>query len=128
MKQVRTAKGRMIDMAALAKKNEDARAVSPGNVTLNARGDRVDNSGNVVQTVQSKARVQHETTSAPEKRRLSDAPTAPKKAPVKKPKPATDGESNDGPMVIREEEKIRDDGSSYIEIEYDDGSMEVKEL
>ena len=113
-------------MAALAKANETNRAVSPGNVNMNARGDRIDKSGNVVQTVQAKARVQHNSTSAPEKRKLSDVPGAPK-APKKKPAAAKTADPV-GPDVVREEEKTRDDGTRYLEIEYDDGSMDVKEL
>lgn len=123
MKQVRTAKGRVIDMAALAKANETMRAVAPGNVNMNARGDRLDGSGNVVQTVQAKSRAARDTTSAPEKKRLSDAPGAPKKAAPKK-KEADPVE----PKVVAQEEKTRDDGTRYLEIEYDDGSMDVKEL
>jgi hypothetical protein len=127
MKQVKTARGRVIDMAALAKANEDKIAVTPGNARMNARGDRLDNSGNVVQTVQSRARAQHNTTSAPEKRKLSDVPgnrdkkPAPKKTTKKADEPTV-------PQVIREEEKTRDDGTRYTEIEYDDGSMETIEL
>lgn len=125
MKQVKTARGRVIDMSALAKQNEKERAVSPGNITMNARGDRIDKSGNVVQTVQAKARAQHNTTSAPEKRKLSEAPGSPqatkKKLEKKEPDPVA-------PKVVREEEKERDDGSRYLEIEYDDGSMDVKEI
>lgn len=125
MRQVRTARGRLIDMGALAKANEQQRAVSPGNINMNARGDRLDPSGNVIQTVQSKARLQHKTTAAPEKRKLSDVPGAPPKIKAKK-KPAKATTSD--PIVVREEEKTREDGSRYIEIEYDDGSMDVKEL
>ena len=109
MNNTKTAKGRLIDMAALARVNEDVRAVSPGNERLNGRGDRVDASGNVLQTVQAKATIQHNTSHAPEKRKLSDAPTAPTKD------------------IVREETKTRDDGSTYIEVEYTDGSMDVTE-
>ena len=45
MKTVKTARGRIIDMAALAAKAEETRAVS--NVPVNARGDIIDNRGNV---------------------------------------------------------------------------------
>jgi hypothetical protein len=126
MKQVKTAKGRIIDMAALAKLNEQDRAVSPGNAKMNGRGDHLDSSGNVVQTVQAKARAVHNTTSAPEKRKLSEAPTSKPKAKAadKAPEPDID----DGLLVVREEEKERDDGTRYLEIEFEDGSMDVKEL
>jgi hypothetical protein len=120
MKQVKTAKGRVIDMAALAKTNETTRAVSPGNEKMNGRGDRIDSSGNVLQTVKAKARVQHDTTSAPEMRNLSDVPTAPTKK--------TRDKKADVLNVVRREEKTRDDGTQYVEIEYDDGSMEVEEI
>ena len=127
MKQVKTARGRVIDMASLAKANESERAVSPGNVKMNARGDRIDGKGNVVQTVQAKARAQHDTSSAPEKRKLSDAPGAPKKAAPKKKAEKKEPDPIE-PTVVREEEKERDDGTRYLEIEFDDGSMDVKEL
>jgi hypothetical protein len=118
MNKTKTAKGRIIDMAALARVNEDVRAVSPGNENLNGRGDRIDASGNVLQTVQAKATVQHNTTHAPEKRKLSDVPTAPKKTKAKQP---------DTLDIVREEEKTREDGSTYTEVEYADGSMDVTE-
>ena len=119
MKQVRTAKGRMIDMGALAKANEETRAVSPGNIIMNGRGDRLDQGGNVVQTVQAKSRAVRDTTAAPEKKRLSDAPGAPAK---KAARPASTEK------VVRRESKEREDGSQYVEIEYEDGSIDVKEV
>ena len=125
----KTARGRVIDMSALAKQNEEMRAVSPGNQNLNARGDRLDKSGNVVQTVQSKARVQAETTVAPEKRKLSAAPGAPK--PTKKKaaaEPVVEPTEPATSEIVREEEKERSDGTRYVEIEFADGSMDVKEL
>ena len=124
MKQVRTAKGRIIDMGALAKANETVRAVAPGNVNMNARGDRLDASGNVIQTVQAKSRAARDTTSAPEKKKLSDAPGAPAKPAAPKKKAADPIE----PKVVSQQEKTRDDGTKYVEIEYDDGSMDVKEV
>ena len=45
MKSAKTALGRTINMAALAAKNETTRAVS--NIPVNARGDIIDNRGNV---------------------------------------------------------------------------------
>lgn len=125
MKQVKTARGRVIDMGALAKANEEMRAVSPGNINMNARGDRLDNSGNVVQTVQARSRAAHDTTNAPEKRKLSETPGAPKKTTKKKNEAKA---TSDEPAVVNKTKKTRDDGTSYMEIEYDDGSMDVEEL
>jgi hypothetical protein len=129
MKQVKTAKGRVIDMAALAKTNETTRAVSPGNEKMTGRGDRIDSSGNVLQTVKAKARAQHDTTSAPEMRNLSDVPTAPaKKTRDKKADVLSEVAEDEVPNVVRREEKTRGDGTQYVEVEYDDGSMEVEEI
>jgi len=46
MRQYRSAQGKIIDMAALAAKNERVRAV--GNMKVNARGDTIDAHGKVV--------------------------------------------------------------------------------
>lgn len=48
----RTAQGKSLDMAALAAKNEKTRAV--GNMNVNARGDTIDSSGNIVIPVTKK--------------------------------------------------------------------------
>ena len=45
MKRVKTARGKILDMGALATQHEKTRAVS--NVPVNARGDIIDNRGNV---------------------------------------------------------------------------------
>lgn len=120
MTKVRTAKGRIIDMGALAKANEEQRAV--GNAMMNARGDRIDASGNVKATVQAVARKQHENSSAPEKTKLSEVPGS-----GNKPKSTTKATGSD-PIEMSREKKTRDDGSSYYEIEYDDGSIKVEEI
>lgn len=44
----RTANGKMVDMRALALKNENVRAV--GNMKVNARGDVLDDSNQVIKT------------------------------------------------------------------------------
>jgi hypothetical protein len=114
----RTAKGKMIDMAALAKANDQARAV--GNAGMNARGDAIDRSGNVIRTVQAKARAQHDTTSAPVTAKMSDTPN---NKPTKR---ATT--ENVAPKVVSETKKTREDGTTYLEIEFEDGSIDVKEI
>jgi len=123
MKQVKTARGRIIDMAALAKSGEDIRAVSPGNVTMNGRGDELDKSGNVIKTVQAKSQAVRNTTASPEKTKLSHVPGNGKKKEAE----TTSTETKE-PMVLKKTEKTREDGSRYLETEYDDGSMDVTEL
>lgn len=128
MKRVRTAKGKMIDMGALAKANEEVRAVS--NVPINARGDRLDASGNVVATVQSVARKQHEHAQPPQKRKLSDATQEIEAKPVPRQEKAeaAPAESVSSAKVKRRHTKVRDDGTKYVEVEYTDGSFEVEEV
>jgi hypothetical protein len=56
----RTAQGRTLDMAALAAKNEKARAV--GNMKVNARGDTIDSEGKVVVPVTEKVATNYAAT------------------------------------------------------------------
>lgn len=60
MGQYRTAQGKMVDMAALAAKNERTRAV--GNMKVNARGDTIDATGKVVLPVTQKVGAQYQKT------------------------------------------------------------------
>lgn len=52
MSKYRTAMGKIIDMSALAAKNERVRAV--GNMNVNARGDTIDANGRVIVPVTKK--------------------------------------------------------------------------
>ncbi len=47
-KTYRTAQGKTVDLGALLLQNETVRAV--GNMNVNARGDRIDQHGNVIAT------------------------------------------------------------------------------
>jgi hypothetical protein len=123
MKQVKTAKGKILDMAGLAKKYEDTRAV--GNIPMNAKGDRLDKGGNVKATIQNVSRAQHDVIEPAQPAPASNPiPTRndPPADPVMAAAPDPD------PVVISEEEKTRDDGTVYIEIEYDDGSIETRDI
>jgi hypothetical protein len=52
MSKRRTAQGKIIDMRALAAKNEHTRAV--GNMKVNARGDEIDSTGKVITPITEK--------------------------------------------------------------------------
>lgn len=123
MRNIRTAKGKNLDMSALAKQHENVRAVS--NVVMNARGDRLDAKGNVVKTVRAIAQKQHEIEEPPVMAPISN-PTkvgdAVKDAPAEQPIEDTINIVN---QALKEREE---DGTFYLEIEYDDGSMETREL
>ena len=60
MSQHRTAQGRMVDMAALAARNEKTRAV--GNMKVNARGDTIDGQGKIIESVNEKVSQQYSKT------------------------------------------------------------------
>ncbi len=77
----RTMQGRMIDIEKLRGANEDVRAV--GNMNVNARGDVLNKSG---QVVASKAKVIQKYYEQP-KGRVDDTPRRAKPAPVKRTPP-----------------------------------------
>jgi hypothetical protein len=127
MKQVKTARGRTIDMGALVTKNEKIKAV--GNVLMNARGDRLNPDGSIRLTVEQMAKLDQ------------DRKTPPVTTPISDPKPITSKEEIKNmfdksaapdipldPEPISKITRTRDDGTKYVEIEYDDGSIETIEL
>ncbi len=133
MKSAKTALGRTINMAALAAKNETTRAVS--NIPVNARGDIIDNRGNVKISKEEIAKQFNkdmligveETISIKEE----DTPKNTKKK-NKKNESTIESDVFDMTEDISLDEKVievnrslrtREDGSSYHEIEYSDGSM-----
>ena len=123
MSEIRTMKGRKLNMADLAKKNEHVRAV--GNAGMNARGDRLDSEGNVIATVQDVSRMQQSYMEPAETVSMGDAIPEKKTGTSEKSKNAK--KKSDNPVKSRTE-KTRSDGTKYVEIEYEDGSMETKEI
>jgi hypothetical protein len=139
MKRVKTAKGRMLDMSALAAKNETTRAVS--NLPLNARGDIIDNRGkvevsrediskeyykdNVPGSDEVEISIQAEEVTPD----VTVQPVTPKKETPKASTPIpTPKNVGDKVTEISRKARTRDDGTSYFEVEYSDGSMENKEI
>ena len=59
-KVYKTAQGQMIDMGALALKNENVLAVSPGGGKVNARGDRLDDNNRVIDSKSAQVKRQME--------------------------------------------------------------------
>lgn len=116
MKRVKTARGKILDMGALATQHEKTRAVS--NVPVNARGDIIDNRGNVkVPREQVSKEYYKDTVPGADTVETSIKEEAPKKKPAKSRKKAE-------PVEVSRELRERADGTMYEEIEYDDGSME----
>tara|TARA_R110000851_G_scaffold200292_1_gene351483 strand:- start:8 stop:448 length:441 start_codon:yes stop_codon:yes gene_type:complete len=136
MKSAKTALGRTINMAALVAKNETTRAVS--NIPVNARGDIIDNRGNVKISKETIAKEFNKEvlTGIEETISIKDDEVKPnKKNKNKKVASTLDNDVldvyNDNSDVSLDEKVIevnrtlrtREDGSSYHEIEYSDGSM-----
>ena len=132
MREVRTAKGRILNMQALSDANPETRAV--GNVRVNAKGDLLDEHGNIKvdkgtitaayyadNPKASKAVSIKKSTDRDPKKKIQ--PKVKKEEPVVTMDTATVQQ-----VAVNESIKTRDDGSQYREIEYQDGTMEVVEL
>jgi hypothetical protein len=107
-------------MSAFAEKNGDTRAV--GNVSMNARGDIIDAKGNVKIPTQSISRALADVKNNENKSvsLKADESISPVKNTAVKADPV-----DVGPQIVSQREIETEDGPA-IEIEYDDGSMEVK--
>lgn len=134
---IKTARGAMLDMAALAAKHETARAVS--NVPMNARGDRLNEDGTVKVKAEEIAVAHQNLKEPPQQQPISDPKPIETKKAEPKPKPAPEPQPepempNLEEQFTQEAEAIskitrtRDDGTKYVEIEYDDGSIETLEI
>lgn len=127
-RRIKTARGQSIDMAALSARNEKVRAV--GNVLMNARGDRLNPDGSVKYSAEDIARMSQNTKVPPQQTAISDPKpiTQTKLEPKEEQAIMEEFDSPAEPEAISQITKTRDDGSQYMEIEYDDGSMETIEL
>jgi hypothetical protein len=142
MRNTKTARGGMIDMAALAAQHETTRAV--GNVPMNARGDRLNEDGSVKMKAEDIAVAHQNTVTPPVQQPISDPKPIQqeiKQTAVKPDSTPEPTESFKDPEVVNLEEQFseepeaiskitrtRDDGTKYVEIEYDDGSIETLEI
>ena len=137
-RNVKTARGRSLDMSALATKHEMTRAV--GNVPMNARGDRINNDGSVKVTAEEIAVAHQNIVTPPQQQPISDTKPIEEKAPEPKAKPVAptppqevnvpnlEEQFSQEPEAISKITRTRDDGTKYVEIEYDDGSIETLEI
>jgi hypothetical protein len=123
-RRVRTARGKMIDMAAISAKYETTKAV--GNVLMNAKGDRLNPDGSIRVSAETIARTHHNIKTPPQETAISDP--KPLTPTVTKPTQPIVTPEYESPQPVSRITKTRDDGSRYVEIEYDDGSMETQEL
>ena len=135
MRNTKTARGSIIDMSALAAKHETTRAV--GNVPMNARGDRLNQDGSIKVKAEDIAVAHQNTQEPPEQQPISNPkPIEPK---IEKPKPKDETiqeveipnleeQFSQEPEAISKITRTRKDGTKFVEIEYDDGSIETVEI
>ena len=76
MKNYRSAMGKTIDMAALASRNENTRAV--GNMRVNARGDTIDANGRIIKPVTDKVNEAYSKTVGNKSAQVTKRPVTPK--------------------------------------------------
>ena len=130
MRNIKTARGGIIDMAALANKHEQTRAVS--NVPMNARGDRLNQDGTVKVKAEDIAVAHHNAATPPQQQPLSDTkPIQPNVSNTKQQEvevPDLEEEFTQEPEAVSKITRTREDGTKFVEIEYDDGSIETLEI
>lgn len=117
MKSVKTARGRIIDMAAMIAQNETTRAVS--NLNMNARGDIIDSRGNI-EIPKEKISKEYYKDNVPN----ADTKEISIKDPIDED---TSVELSEQLKEVSRKERKRDDGTVYYEVEYSDGSMDTIE-
>lgn len=96
--KVKTALGKTIDMGALIAKNDKTRAV--GNMKVNARGDTIDGSGRVIQSVNEKVATSYSKTVGNKTANVVE------KRPNKQSKPLK-------PVISKEETELLQDLNEY---------------
>lgn len=104
MRKYRTALGKIVDMAALAAKNEKVRAV--GNMRVNARGDSIDSEGKVIVPVTQKVGEQYSKT----------VQTSGAQVKKRQPVPSNTPKPNKQPLT-KEEQLLEDSLEDDLEIE-----------
>ena len=143
MKTVKTRRGKTLNMAQLAAQNETARAIS--NVPINARGDIIDNRGNIkvpreqiskeyyrdnLQGIEEKVSIKTDDLEPIEPTPtevVKEPEPAPKPKPKAKPKKEPAPVEEEGVVEIGRRNRTREDGTKYWEVEFSDGSMEIEE-
>ena len=115
---IKSARGRTINMENIVAKGEKERAVS--NASLNARGDVIDSSGEVKVTREEISKKFYKDNLPGIEEEISISASDEITAVIEEV--AIDQEEELITEVSRTE-RVRDDGTPYIEVEYSDGSM-----
>jgi len=124
VRQIKTARGAIIDMGVLSAKHEKTKAV--GNILMNARGDRLNPDGSIKLTAEQMARMDQDRKSTPQTTPVSDP--RPVAATIQPTQTVNVPDVELDPEPVSKITRTRDDGTKYVEIEYDDGTIETIEL
>jgi hypothetical protein len=122
--------GKMVDMAALAAKNEHVRAV--GNMKVNARGDIIDDHGRIVKTITERTNEHYaKTVGNRSAHQLSKKPTTTNQSPVQADIPVQPKlDEQDEPMELSlheiELEENKDEDIEIEKIKAEDVKKEAK--
>lgn len=111
----RTAQGKRLDMSVLARRNERVRAV--GNMSVNARGDTIDNQGRVVVPVTKKVGDKYQRTVSSRAAKLTNRREELLQPIETAPAPETKIDITDELELLAEELEIDDLAEFEIEIE-----------
>jgi hypothetical protein len=123
--KIRSAMGKVIDVTALMRENEDVLAVS--NVKMNARGDRLGPDGKVITSVQQITKKQKSEVSPIITTSIENASMPAKAMAEEEKKIATKKTKKAEGKVVNIVSKTDDAGNTFSEIEYEDGSIEIKQ-
>lgn len=111
----RTAQGKSLDMAMLARRNERVRAV--GNMSVNARGDTIDSQGRVIVPVTKKVGDKYQRTVSTRAANLTKRKEDLLKPIETAPAPETKLNIEDEIELLEEEQEIDDLAEFEVEIE-----------
>lgn len=123
--KIKSAMGKVVDITSLMRENEEVLAVS--NVKMNARGDRLGPDGKVIVPVQQIAKKQKSEVSPIISTSIENAAMPAKVMAEEEKKIATKKTKKAESKVVNIVSKTDEAGNTFSEIEYEDGSIEIKQ-
>jgi hypothetical protein len=123
--KIKSAMGKVVDITSLMRENEEVLAVS--NVKMNARGDRLGSDGKVIVPVQQIAKKQKSEVSPIISTSIENAAMPAKVMAEEEKKIATKKTKKAESKVVNIVSKTDEAGNTFSEIEYEDGSIEIKQ-
>lgn len=123
--KIKSAMGKVVDVTALLRENEEVLAVS--NVKMNARGDRLGPDGKVIASIQQITKKQKSEVSPVISTSIENASMPAKAMAEEEKKIATKKTKKAESKVVNIVSKTDEAGNTFSEIEYEDGSIEIKQ-